>query len=348
MTVLANEQVIDGRGWRSGAPVERRKLAQWFLKITDFADELLDGLGDARPMARQGPADAGELDRQEPRAAVPLPPRRAGRRRSTRSRCSRRGPDTIFGASFVAIAADHPIAQAVAASDPEAADVHRRMPARRHQRSPKSRRPRRRAIARRSRRSIRSIPDWRLPVYIANFVLMDYGTGAMFGVARPRPARFRVRDAISICRSGAWSLPSIDEAAQPVGGEADVITGITVNSQFLDGLTTEQAIAEVIRRAEDGRLGPGHRPLPPARLGRVAPALLGHADPDHPLRNVRRGSGAAPRRGRARPPGADPGRPLDQRCDRHDLRGTAPDQRDHQRRLLARRRALRCHVAQPG
>ena len=67
MTVLANEQVIDGRGWRSGALVERRKLSQWFLKITDFAEELLDGLDDARPVARQGPADAGELDRQEPR-----------------------------------------------------------------------------------------------------------------------------------------------------------------------------------------------------------------------------------------------------------------------------------------
>ena len=80
MTVLANEQVIDGKGWRSGAPVERRKLAQWFLKITDFAEELLEGLEDARPVARQGPADAGELDRQEPRPAVPLPARRAGRR----------------------------------------------------------------------------------------------------------------------------------------------------------------------------------------------------------------------------------------------------------------------------
>ena len=72
MTVLANEQVIDGRGWRSGALVERRKLSQWFLKITDFAEELLDGLGDARPVARQGPADAGELDRQEPGHELPL------------------------------------------------------------------------------------------------------------------------------------------------------------------------------------------------------------------------------------------------------------------------------------
>jgi leucyl-tRNA synthetase len=64
MTVLANEQVIDGRGWRSGALVERRKLSQWFLKITQFADELLDGVQGARALARQGQADAGELDRQ--------------------------------------------------------------------------------------------------------------------------------------------------------------------------------------------------------------------------------------------------------------------------------------------
>ncbi len=80
MTVLANEQVIDGKGWRSGAPVERRKLAQWFLKITDFADDLLDGLKDARQLARQGSADAGKLDRQEPRPAVPLPAGYADRR----------------------------------------------------------------------------------------------------------------------------------------------------------------------------------------------------------------------------------------------------------------------------
>ena len=93
MTVLANEQVIDGKGWRSGAPVERKKLSQWFLKITDFAEELLEGLKDARPVARQGPADAGELDRQEPAACNSASawsaPRRAA---SATSRCSPPGP----------------------------------------------------------------------------------------------------------------------------------------------------------------------------------------------------------------------------------------------------------------
>ena len=83
-TVLANEQVIDGRGWRSGAPVEKRLLSQWFLRITDFADELLDGLEDARPLARARAADAGELDRPLRRRArvVRRSPGRAGQARS--------------------------------------------------------------------------------------------------------------------------------------------------------------------------------------------------------------------------------------------------------------------------
>ena len=159
MTVLANEQVIDGKGWRSGAPVERRKLSQWFLKITDFAEELLEGLEHARPVARQGPADAGELDRQEPRAAVPLPPGRAragGDRRDVEVFTTR--PDTIFGASFVAIAADHPIAEAVAADDPEAAAFIAECKRRRHQRRRDRDRGERRASTPAWRSSTRSIP----------------------------------------------------------------------------------------------------------------------------------------------------------------------------------------------
>ena len=110
MTVLANEQVIDGRGWRSGALVERRKLNQWFLKITDFAEELLDGLDDARPLARQGPADAGELDRQEPRACSSASGSPSRSRRIDEFEVFTTRPDTIFGASFAAFSPDHPIA----------------------------------------------------------------------------------------------------------------------------------------------------------------------------------------------------------------------------------------------
>src|SRR5436853_2857851 len=118
MTVLANEQVIDGRGWRSGAPVERRKLAQWFLKITQFADELLEGLQHlddwpekVRVMQENWIGRSGGL---QFRFRLTEP---AGSIDSVEVFTTR--PDTIFGASFVAIAAGHPIARAVAERDPQ-------------------------------------------------------------------------------------------------------------------------------------------------------------------------------------------------------------------------------------
>src|SRR5258705_7357096 len=121
MTVLANEQVIDGKGWRSGAPVERRKLAQWFLKITDFAEELLEGLeglgqwpDKVRLMQENWIGKSRGLQFAF-RLAQPIDSINEVEVFTTR-------PDTIFGASFVAIAAGHPIAQAVAATDPAAAE----------------------------------------------------------------------------------------------------------------------------------------------------------------------------------------------------------------------------------
>src|SRR5919112_1877779 len=120
MTVLANEQVIDGRGWRSGAPVERRKLAQWFLKITDFADDLLEGLKHldqwpekVRLMQENWIGKSRGLQFRF-RLAEPVGGIDQVEVFTTR-------PDTIFGSSFVALAADHPIAEAAAASDPAAA-----------------------------------------------------------------------------------------------------------------------------------------------------------------------------------------------------------------------------------
>jgi leucyl-tRNA synthetase len=179
MTVLANEQVIDGRGWRSGALVERRKLAQWFLKITDFAEDLLEGLesldqwpdkvrlmqenwiGKSRGLQfRFRLAEAvGSIDHAEVF--------------TTR-------PDTIFGASFVAIAAGHPLAQAVAATDPQAAEFIAQC-----QRRGTSLAEIEAQEKKGYRTSVEAVhpldPDWRIPVYIANFVLSDYGTGALFG-----------------------------------------------------------------------------------------------------------------------------------------------------------------------
>jgi leucyl-tRNA synthetase len=254
MTVLANEQVIDGRGWRSGAPVERRKLAQWFLRITDFAEDLLDGLktldqwpDKVRLMQENWIGKSRGLQFGF-RLAEPLDSIRGVEVFTTR-------PDTIFGASFVAIAAGHPIAQAVAATDPEAAEFVAEC-----QRGGTSLAEIEAAEKKGYRTGIEAVhpfdPDLRVPIYIANFVLMDYGTGAIFGSPGhdQRDFEFATKYGLPIRRVVA---ASVDDAGLPVVGEADVITGVTVNSRFLDGLTTEQAIADVIRRAEDAGWGKG-------------------------------------------------------------------------------------------
>src|SRR5262245_9580002 len=254
MTVLANEQVIDGRGWRSGALVERRKLAQWFLKITDFADDLLEGLKDldqwpdkVRLMQENWIGKSKGLDFRF-RLAEPVDSIDSVEVFTTR-------PDTIFGASFVAIAAGHPIAAAVAATDRQAAEFIAEC-----RRGGTSLAEIEAAEKKGYRTSVEAVhpldPEWRVPVYIANFVLMDYGTGAIFGSPGhdQRDFEFATQYHLPIRRVVA---NSIDEASLPVVGEADAITGITVNSRFLDGLTSEQAIAEVIRRAEEAGWGKG-------------------------------------------------------------------------------------------
>ena len=254
MTVLANEQVIDGTGWRSGAPVERRKLAQWFLKITQFADELLEGLSGldqwpekVRLMQENWIGKSRGLQFRF-RLAKPVDSIAEVEVFTTR-------PDTIFGASFVAIAPGHPIAQALAGSDSGAAEFIAEC-----QRGGTSLAEIEAAEKKGYRTTVEAVhpidPDWRVPVYIANFVLMDYGTGAIFGSPGhdQRDFEFATKYGLPIKRVVAASA---EEGSQPVVGEADVITGVTVNSQFLDGLRTEQAIAEVICRAEEAGWGKG-------------------------------------------------------------------------------------------
>jgi leucyl-tRNA synthetase len=254
MTVLANEQVIDGRGWRSGAPVERRKLAQWFLKITDFAEDLLDGLStldqwpDKVRLMQENWIGKSRGLQFSFRLAEPVDSIRDVEVFTTR-------PDTIFGASFVAIAAGHPIARAIAARDPEAAEFIAEC-----QRGGTSLAEIEAQEKKGHRTGVEAVhpldPELRVPIYIANFVLMDYGTGAIFGSPGhdQRDFEFATKYGLPIRRVVA---ASVDQAGLPVVGEADVITGITVNSRFLDGLTTEQAIADVIRRAEEAGWGEG-------------------------------------------------------------------------------------------
>jgi leucyl-tRNA synthetase len=254
MTVLANEQVIDGMGWRSGAPVERRKLNQWFLKITDFAEELLDGLSTldqwpdkVRLMQENWIGKSRGLQFRF-RLAEPVAGIDSVEVFTTR-------PDTIFGASFVAIAAGHPIAQAAAAADPDAAAFVAEC-----QRGGTSVAEIEAAEKKGYRTAFDVVhpldPDWRLPVYIANFVLMDYGTGAIFGVPGhdQRDFEFAKQYQLPIKRVVAASA---DLASEPIGDEAENAPGVAVNSLFLDGLETEQAAAEIIRRAEAAGWGSG-------------------------------------------------------------------------------------------
>ena len=180
MTVLANEQVIDGSGWRSGAPVERRKLAQWFLKITDFADELLEGLEDLDKWPdKVRLMQENWIGKSRACSSASAWPSRSTA--STRSRSSRRGPTRSSGRASSPSRADHPIAQAAAAERSRGRRVHRGVQGRRHQR--RRDRDRREERLRTGVEVVHPLdPEWRLPVYIANFVLMDYGTGAIFGV----------------------------------------------------------------------------------------------------------------------------------------------------------------------
>ena len=248
MTVLANEQVIDGKGWRSGAEVEKRKLDQWFLKITDFAQDLLDGLGELEHWPDKvklmqanwigkssGLEFSFDLSNGE---KLPV--------YTTR-------PDTIFGASFVAVAADHPIAQALA-GDPEVAAF-----------IDECKRGGTTAAALETAEKLgyrtkitakHPFTGAELPLFIANFVLMDYGTGAVMGVPGhdQRDFEFATKYGLPITRVVA---KDVSQVGAPMGDESEPGDGVIVNSDFLDGMTVEEAKAEVNRRAEADDWGKG-------------------------------------------------------------------------------------------
>jgi len=256
-TVLANEQVVDGRGWRSGAVVEKRKLNQWFLRITDYADDLIEGLKTldrwpekVRLMQENWIGRSQGLRFSFPWAgAAP-----AGFEDGLQVYTTR--PDTLYGASFVGIAPDHPLAEQLAAADPKVAAFI--------------------AECRKGGASEAEIetaekigyetgllvshpfdPDWKLPVWIANFILMDYGTGAIFAC----PAHDQ-RDLDFARKYGLPVKPVVlppgeDPAAVTIGAEAYTGPGSIFNSGFLDGLDVPAAKAAAVSRVESLGLGEG-------------------------------------------------------------------------------------------
>jgi leucyl-tRNA synthetase len=254
MTVLANEQVIDGRGWRSGALVERRKLSQWFLKITVFAEDLLEGLGslDQWPDKVRLMQENWIGKSQGLRFRFKLG-RPAGGMEALEVFTTR--PDTIFGASFAAISPDHRIALERAEKDEAAAAFIAEC---------KSGGTTAAELETAEKKGFDTglkvihplDSSWELPLYIANFVLMEYGTGAVFGVPAhdQRDFEFASKYGLPIKRVVA---PSAEQAVAPIQSEAETGGGVIVNSGFLDGLNVPSAKAEVIARAEAGGWGEG-------------------------------------------------------------------------------------------
>ena len=251
-TVLANEQVIDGRGWRSNALIERRKLSQWFFKITAFSDVLLAALDGmerwpekVRLMQRnwigrsEGATIHFEIEGRGDRLTV----------FTTR-------PDTLFGASFCALAANHPLAAELAAKDPAAQafiEACNRLGTSEE------------AIEKAEKQGYDTglrvrhpfLADQSLPVYIANFVLMEYGTGAIFGCPGhdQRDLDFARKYALPVVP--VVLPPDTDAAGFEIGTEAYVGDGTAINSGFLDGLGVEAAKRAAVERLEADGNGEG-------------------------------------------------------------------------------------------
>ena len=249
-TVLANEQVIDGRGWRSNAVVEQRELTQWFFKITAFAQELLDALdGLDRWPEKVRIMQKNWIGRSEGllvRFALDPKTAPAG---ETELKIFTTRPDTLFGARFVAVAPDHPLATAAATNNPELAafiaDCKRHGTAQEIIET---------AEKKGFDTGIRAVhpfdPAWKLPVYVANFILMEYGTGAIFGC----PAHDqRDLDFVRKYDLGVTPVvcpPGVDPAQFVITDTAYDGDGTLINSRFLDGMNVEQAKEEVAKRLE--------------------------------------------------------------------------------------------------
>jgi leucyl-tRNA synthetase len=249
-TVLANEQVIDGRGWRSGAPVEKRLLSQWFLRITDYAQDLLSALDGLERWPDRvalmqhnwiGRSDGArvffEIEGREDRLEV----------FTTR-------PDTLFGASFCAVAANHPLASGLAENNPALGEF----------------------IAKCNRMSTSEadietaekegfdtglkaahpfVPGLSLPIYVANFVLMDYGTGAIFGCPAhdQRDLDFARKYDLGVTPVVLPSDASADSFE--IANEAYTGPGRVFNSEFLDGMIVEDAKEATLQRLESDGIG---------------------------------------------------------------------------------------------
>jgi len=257
-TVLANEQVIDGRGWRSGALVEKRKLNQWFLRITDYADDLIEGLKTldrwpekVRLMQENwiGKSRGATLWWTIAEAPDFLPASPEGEPNHARDPIEvyTTRPDTLFGASFLALAPDHPLTKAIAEHRPDVADFIKAC-AQTGTSEAEIEKAEKLGVDLGVRVRHPFAPDKTLPVWSANFVLSTYGSGAIFGC----PAH----DQRDLDFARKYDLPVTpvvkpdDVDAIEIGTEAYVGPGRIFNSGFLDGMDVEAAKAAAIAKME--------------------------------------------------------------------------------------------------
>ncbi|OHC75573.1 MAG: leucine--tRNA ligase [Rhodospirillales bacterium RIFCSPLOWO2_12_FULL_58_28] len=255
-TVLANEQVIDGKGWRSGASIEKRRLTQWFLRITAFAEELLASLptltrwpDQVRLMQENwiGRSQGAYIDFELAEVFADAPDLSRLKVYTTR-------PDTIFGAAFCAVAANHPLSLKLAEKDPGLAAFI----------SECNRLGTSEAAIEKAEKTgydtallVRHpfLPAITLPVYVANFVLMEYGTGAVFGCPAhdQRDLDFARKYGLKV--TPVIAPPDVDPASFKIDNIAYAGDGVLINSHFLDGSDVEKAKEAVTARLESSGSG---------------------------------------------------------------------------------------------
>ncbi|HEY8246962.1 MAG TPA: leucine--tRNA ligase [Hyphomicrobium sp.] len=252
-TVLANEQVIDGRGWRSGALVEQRELTQWFFKITDYADELLEALQalDKWP-EKVRLMQANWIGRSEGLLVRFALDKKTAPKGETEVEVYTTRPDTLFGAAFIALAPDHPLAKSAAENNSELAAFCEEC---RHMGTSVAELET--AEKQGFDTGIRAVhpfdKNWTLPVYVANFILMDYGTGAIFACPSGDQRDLDFARKYDLPFKPVILPPGEDPATFAIKDKAFDGDGAMINSSFLDGLSTKEAFEETARRLEKTR-----------------------------------------------------------------------------------------------
>ena len=249
-TVLANEQVIDGRGWRSGALVEQRELTQWFFKISDYAQDLNDALdGLERWPEKVRLMQKNWIGRSEGLSVRFALDKATAPADESEIEIYTTRPDTLFGASFVALAPEHPLAKKAAANNAHLAafiDECRKMGTAQE------------AIDKAEKKGFDTgirvshpfDPNWARPVYVANFILMDYGTGAIFGCPAHDQRDFDFATSYKLPIKTVVCPTDADPKTYEVGDAPYDGEGLLINSLFLDGMTIAQGKEEVAKRLE--------------------------------------------------------------------------------------------------